>query len=227
MYSLNRNKLILIIAGVVLLCIIIPILLFLKSDRTDFSKQTGNKTVIIDNQKEYSSGIHPKTFSSIGTSTYVSIGLNTTKPETFYHGVIRKDSFKKTAVLVSFILDVPAAKMSWQVKQSIDNDGVGRSDALITCVAEDKLIYPVVENCTDRSKGGALTDPAKTKYVDVVKVLPLSGSSYYITYTRTDTGADALSVTAYTATGRQDALKALTSLGFSPANFTFVYIDRF
>jgi len=228
MDTIKKYRAVLIISAVTLLFIIIPIIsYFALGNKTDFSKQTGNKTVIIDNQTKYSSGVHPQTFASIGTSTYVSIALNIDTPEVYYHGVIRDDSFQKKDGRMSFILDIPNAKMSWQIAQHIDNEGIGQTDALITCVDEDSLIYPALESCIDRSTGGALTDPTKTKFIDIAKSLPLSGPSFYITYANSPgTDGDALSITTYTPTGGQDALNALISLGYDPNNYKIIYVNR-
>lgn len=96
--------------------IFIPVIFYIFTGQsTDLSKTTGDATVIIDNQAKYNNGIHEKTFSDIGKTAYISIGLNIETPSDFYHGTIRDNTFSKNGNTFEFILDVPEAQYSWRV----------------------------------------------------------------------------------------------------------------
>lgn len=222
----RRNKLIVIISAVIILFVIIPIIIFAVNNSNQ-SGSVGDKTVIIENQNSYNRGVDGQTFLSIGVSTYAVMGLNIAELDTVYYGTIRNDSFQKTDTGISFILDIPSAKMSWIIGQSIDQDGVGRSDALVACIDDDRAIYPLF-GCKDRGTGTITEDPAKILFYEVLKSLPLSGPTYNITFTasKVTPGNNALLISFYSAAGKQDALNALTSLGYNPDDYEIMYSDE-
>ena len=142
----SRRKQILIIAGLVVFLIgFIIAVMYIKSDKgVDYSNKTGQKTIIIDNQTKYNNGLKPSVFASIGTSTYAVLTQNVKEPKIYYHGSIRDSTFKKNSNIITFVLDIPDAKVSWKLTQNINKEGEGVSDALIECVDKDLLIYPEI-----------------------------------------------------------------------------------
>jgi len=227
---MSRKK-ILIICGSLLavVFIVVPLVLFFR----DVNKQptlTGleDKTIIIDNQSTYNRGLDAAVFSSITRSAYQATIWNIENPEKIYHGVVRENTFKRTKTAISFILDIPTLKISWSIVQMIDQEGGPVTDSLVACITSEKSIYPVLDGCIDKNNITPNKDNPQTSFFEVLKLLPLAGESYRITYTASPTkiGNYALEVTYYEVIGQKDALGALRSLGFDPSNYEIVYINK-
>ena len=210
----NKKKI--LIAVITLLVIAIPVIAYLIKENTSETVETN--TVILDNNASYRRGVDESVFIAIRTAAYRTVTLNIEKPESIYHGTIRKDTFESNDNNISFIIDIPALKISLQARQAVDDNDDPVSDALIQCVLEAERIY----------KGGTCTDSTSTTpgSIDTVfeigKDLPITGQNYIIDYESTETGFT-LVITFYTETGKQEALDALTSLGYNPAEYTITY----
>jgi len=211
----NKKKL--LIAGIVLLFVAIPFLVFFLQKES--TPEINTSTIIIDNQSQYSRGLDTSVFTSIANSTYTTVSLNIKDIEPSYHGTIRANSFNTVDNTVSFILDIPSIKLSFMTYQGIDNDNKPLSDALIECPAEDKIIYDTNEACVDLStydKGSVEVD------FPLGLDLPLTGPNFSIDYTQ-ENSKYTVFITYYTEAGKQEALDALISLGYNPAEYTITY----
>jgi len=225
MNNSRRNKFIVILILVVLCFIVLPVIFYLVNN-IHTSQGTGDKVIIIDNRNSYSSAVRSETFNAIESASYATLVLNiSTQPENTYHGVIRDNSFKVADNTVSFIIDVPTTKTSWYIAQTVDNDKQPLSDVLVRCVVKEESIYPILESCVDSSSEPVEKGSVPEKISSIVEQLPLAGPSYYITTTNSKVteGGTALLVTYYTVNGQQNALNALQSLGFNPAEYEIIY----
>lgn len=221
----TNKRLVLIIGLISLFFVVIPIGIFIVMKFIPKSATQTNKTIIIDNKDTYSTGVNPAVFANISTSSYSATSLNIQNPESYYHGIIRTETFKNIPNnSVSFILDIPSLKISWAVGQALDNTGAPVSDASITCITESQAIYPLLNSCVDQS-GGGLTSK-QTELLKIAKILPLSGPTYNVTFTDSpDKSSYILVITYYTDTGKQDALSAIQSLNYNPSDYEITYIN--
>jgi len=213
----NKKKILLII--LILLVVAIPIVAyFLNKESTETLTEN---TVILDNKSSYSRGVDEAVFLAITNAAYKTVTLNVEKPESIYHATIRKDTFKGTEDGISFILDIPTLKLSFEARQAVDDKKAPVSDALIKCVQETDKVYEG-SVCTDSIS----TTPGSIDSVfELGKELPLTGQNYVIDYTSSteSTSGFIIVITYYTDTGKQEALDALTSLGYNPAEYTITY----
>jgi len=213
----NQKKIILII--LIVLVIAVPIVAYFLNKES--AETVTTNTVILDNKSSYSRGVDEAVFLAITNAAYKTVTLNVEKPESIYHGMIRKDTFKGTEDGISFIIDIPTLKISFEARQAVDDKKAPVSDALIKCVLETDIIYKD-SVCID----SVSTTPGSIDSVfELGKDLPLTGQNYTIDYTYSTESENEfiVVVTYYTESGKQEALDALVSLGYNPAEYTITY----
>ncbi len=202
--------------------ILVSWLFFLFSSKQN--EYVPNEIVMIDNAKEYQSGLNETVFLSIGKAAYATLQENGITGKSVYHGIVRNDSFEKVTDGVSFILDMPEEKISWRVAQGIDDDGNDHSDATVSCISQEEAIYELIDGCKDVNNGFATKE--QQAFLEMTKILPLMGPTYSVTYRTTNENelGYILDVIVYGETGRADVSAAFQSLGYSidsyPTNYT-------
>ncbi len=81
-----------------------------------------------------------------------------------------------------------------------------------------------INEAVGATNSAAASNQLQTSF-PVASVLPLTGPTYEIDYGASPdkSGQFAMFITYYSNTGKQDALNALTSLGYNPSNYEIIY----
>lgn len=228
----QRNKIIIVsvIAGLVF--VVLPLIFFLSSlsnSHTTPGVEGKKNTVVIDNASSYTQELSEDSFNRIGDAVYTRVGWSVDKPESLYHGVVRNGSFASSNATVVFIVDIDSIKLSFQVLQTVNQSLEAQGDTSVTCVDESDMIYPSA-TCVDSisAQVDKSVSESQKKVLSFAKNLPLTSITYRITYGNSPTNKStyALFVDMYESTGKQDALSAIQSFGYNPADFEIIYTDK-
>jgi len=204
----TRSRRIVIMAAIIFIVgSIASIIYFIVTPKLP-STQNSDKTVIIDNYKEYTKNISSNSFGYLGNYLYKFMQ----KPsQGVYHASISEESYtySSTSWFSTFIVKVKDSDISWKVSMQTLKNGDINGDMSVTCNSGG-------EACLATS--GTL-NPS----VELQALLPINTPQYIIALQRKN--YNGLSIIYYDqeGTGKTKALEKIKSLGFKPEDYTIEY----
>ena len=171
------------------------------------STQNSDKTVIIDNYKDYTRRISSDSFGQLGNYLYNFIKEPN---QGVYHASISDGSYdySSTSWFSTFIVKMKDSDVSWKVSLQTLKSGEINGDMSVTCNSGDACL----------ATSGTL-NPSTT----LQALLPISTPEYIIALQKNN--LNGISVVYYDqeGTGKTKALEKITSLGFKPEDYTIQY----
>lgn len=201
-----RGKRILIIASIVFGVIVVGLLLYFFIASRYPSTQYAEKTVIIDNYKDYTEHISPGSFGYLHNYLYEFI-KDPSKP--IYHAEISNNSYSynKDSWFSKFVVKVKDSDISWSVSMQTLDNGEVNGDISVTCLTGNCISFSERVNSTT-----ALQD-----------ALPITTNDYIIS--QGSASYESLSIVYYDneGIGKTKALEEIKSRGFKPEDYKIEY----
>ena len=204
----ERTKRILFIYGALFAIGIVIVLLFYFLVPKNPGTQASDKTVIIDNYRDYTKNISSDSFGILGNNLYRFI-KNPNKG--VYHATIVDGSYTYAADswFSKFIVQLKDSDISWKVSMQTVKNGEINGDIAISCNSGGEACLSLSDTLNSKR---ALQD-----------VLPLNTDDYIISGQADD--YKGISVVYYdqNGVGKAKALEKIKSLGFKPEDYTIEY----
>lgn len=201
-----RGKRIIIISGIAFVALVVGLLVFYFISSGNPSTQKSDKTVVIDNYKDYTRYISSDSYGYLGNYLYEFIK---DPKQGVYHAEITEGSYSydSKSWFSKFIVKLKDSNISWRISIQTLNTGEINGDISVTCESGDCISLSEKMNSTE-----ALQD-----------LLPITTNDYIISQSTAD--YDTLSVVYYDTAGegKTKALEKITSLGFKPEDYTIQY----
>lgn len=199
-----RMKKRVIVAGIAILVLFIGIIVYALIPKLP-STQASDKTVIIDNYKDYTAHISSDSFGHFGNSLYEYIQ---NPSQGVYHASIVDGSYSydPDSWFSTFVIKLKDSDISWDVSIQTLRDGSLNGDPSITCKTGVQCL--------------AVTDKLKAALQDY---LPLSSDEYIIAYQKNDTSKISVVYYDQAGEGKTKAQEKIKSLGFNPEDYSIEY----
>lgn len=201
-----RSKRIIIIAIVAFAVLVVGLLLFYFFSSKYPSTQNAEKTVIIDNYKEYTEHISPDSFGYL--SNYLYEFMKDPK-QSIYHAEIVEGTYtyNSQSWFSKFTVKVKDSDISWKVSMQTLKNGEINGDIGVTCESGSCISISERMNSTE-----ALQD-----------LLPITKNDFIISQSKDN--YDSLSIIYYDqeGIGKSEALKEIESRGFKPEDYIIEY----
>ena len=149
---MNNKRNLIIIGGIgVILLIGLISSLFIQTPTNNSSTteqdSSLNEVVYITSLKGHKDDLNDSQIDSIQSTLYGIVRASEADSKTYYEGVIREGSYKRTnsdssLYSVSFITDIPDIKKSWRVQYNADSQGAdGSTPVIVSCLDDKEMIY--------------------------------------------------------------------------------------
>ena len=202
-----RAKKVLIIAVISFLVLVVGLIVFYLISSRYPSTQYSDKTVIIDNYKEYTDHISSDSYGFLGNYLYEFIKEDPKKG--IYHAEIVPDSYSyaSDSWFSKFIVKVKDSDISWKISMQTLDNGEINGDIGVTCNSGDCI---------------SLSERLESPTVLQDK-LPITNNDFIIS--QKSGNYNGLSIVYYDqeGTGKTKALEEITSLGFKPEDYEIEY----
>lgn len=215
---INKHRRIILAIFVIVVLLLIFYLIFLLSGLV--AKNNPSKTIILDNESQYTSSVKATVLESAAQRTYQYLTSSVSNPADTYHGNISalKTTDDNIGQSVSFVINVSSVNLSWNIGLEVDKSGDLYSEIAVNCVSDSN-------GCVGSNTNQQKLTPDQTIYYDLARQLPIETSQYKITagYVSSTDYTPAIIITEYQSGGHQAALQAITNLGFDTSKFNIIY----
>ena len=203
-----RAKRVLTIAGVAFAIITIGFVLFYILTPKLPSTQLSDKTVVIDNYRDYTKYISSDSLGILGNYLYNFINKPT---KGVYHARIIDESYSYSSEswFSKFVVQLEDSDTAGNISMQTIKGGEIPGDISVTCKAGG-------DSCLKKS-------PVSNPDPSLQAFLPITSNDYIISYQTKN--IDILSIVYYDqqGTGKEKALEKIKSLGFKPEDYKIEY----